>query len=79
MTTDEILQVFRDCGALLEGHFILSSGLRSPVFLQKAKVFMHPDKAEMLCRALARKLIESGVLKGAESVELIEGLIVPND
>ena len=46
MTTDEVLDVFRECGALLEGHFILSSGLRSPVFLQKARVFMHPDKAE---------------------------------
>ena len=30
MTTDEVLDVFRECGALLEGHFILSSGLRSP-------------------------------------------------
>ena len=53
MTTDEVLDVFRQCGALLEGHFILSSGLRSPVFLQKARVFMYPDKAEMLWRALA--------------------------
>ena len=45
MTTDEILDLFRQSGALLEGHFILSSGLRSPIFLQKARVFMHPDKA----------------------------------
>ena len=56
MTTDEILDIFRECGALLEGHFILSSGLRSPVFLQKAKVFQYPEKAEQLCRALAEKL-----------------------
>ena len=60
MTTDEILDIFRQCGALLEGHFILSSGLRSPVFLQKARVFMHPDKAETLCRALAEKLRAEG-------------------
>ena len=40
MTTDEVLDLFRESGALLEGHFILSSGLRSPIFLQKAKVFM---------------------------------------
>lgn len=53
MTTDEVLQIFRDCGAMLEGHFILTSGLRSPVFLQKARVFMHADKTEQLCKGLA--------------------------
>ncbi len=56
MTRDEVLQVFRDCGAMLEGHFILTSGLRSPVFLQKARVFMHADKTEALCKALAGKI-----------------------
>ena len=60
MTTDDVLQIFRDCGALLEGHFILSSGLRSPVFLQKARVFQYPEKAEKLCRALAEKLRAEG-------------------
>jgi len=34
MTDDEVLNEFREAGALLEGHFILSSGLRSPIFLQ---------------------------------------------
>ena len=53
MTTDEVLAIFRDAGAILEGHFILTSGLRSPVFLQKARVFMHADKTEVLCKALA--------------------------
>lgn len=53
MTTDEVLAIFREAGAVLEGHFILTSGLRSPVFLQKARVFMHADKTERLCRALA--------------------------
>ena len=53
MNTEEVLQLFRESGALLQGHFILSSGLRSPIFLQKARVFMHPEKAERLCRALA--------------------------
>ncbi|MBA5776641.1 orotate phosphoribosyltransferase [Stappia sp. F7233] len=59
MTRDEVLQVFRDAGAMLEGHFILSSGLHSPVFLQKARVFMYPEKTEILCRALAAKIRES--------------------
>jgi orotate phosphoribosyltransferase len=56
MTRDEVLDVFKACGAILEGHFILSSGLRSPVFIQKARVFMHPDKTEIVCRALADKI-----------------------
>jgi orotate phosphoribosyltransferase len=56
MTRDEVLAEFRAAGALLEGHFILSSGLRSPVFLQKARVFADPVRTEKLCRALAEKV-----------------------
>lgn len=77
MTTDEILDIFRDCGALLEGHFILSSGLRSPVFLQKARVFMHPDKAETLCRALADKLKAEGYGTVSQVVSPAVGGIIP--
>ncbi len=58
MNTDEVLDVFREAGAILTGHFILTSGLRSPVFLQKARVFMHADKTERLCRALAALIRE---------------------
>lgn len=56
MQTEDVLAIFREAGAILEGHFILTSGLRSPVFLQKARVFMHADKTERLCRALAEKI-----------------------
>lgn len=77
MTTDEILDIFRQCGALLEGHFILSSGLRSPVFLQKARVFMHPDKAEKLCRALAEKLRAEGYGGVSQVVSPAVGGIIP--
>ena len=56
MNTTEVLDIFREAGAILEGHFILTSGLRSPVFLQKARVFMHADKTERLCRALADRI-----------------------
>jgi orotate phosphoribosyltransferase len=58
MTNDEVLQEFREAGALREGHFILSSGLHSPVFLQKNLVFMFPDRCERLCRALAALIVE---------------------
>jgi orotate phosphoribosyltransferase len=56
MTRDEVLAEFREAGALLEGHFILSSGRRSSVFIQKFRVFEHPGRTEKLCRALAAKL-----------------------
>jgi len=55
MTTDEVLNEFRAAGALLEGHFILTSGLRSPIYLQKNLVFRDPRRTERLCRALAAK------------------------
>ncbi|MBA3669642.1 MAG: orotate phosphoribosyltransferase [Sphingomonas sp.] len=56
MTDDQILAEFRAADALLEGHFILSSGLRSAKYLQCARVLMDPARAERLARALAQKL-----------------------
>ncbi len=53
MTEDEILAHFHAAGALLEGHFILSSGLRSPRYLQCARVLMNPARAAALAEALA--------------------------
>lgn len=56
MTADDVLAEFRAAGALREGHFVLSSGLHSPVFLQKNLVFAHPERCERLCKALAQKI-----------------------
>lgn len=56
MTDDEVLAEFKAAGALLEGHFILSSGLRSPRYLQCARVLMDPARAERLCASLAAKV-----------------------
>ncbi|MAK62205.1 MAG: orotate phosphoribosyltransferase [Ponticaulis sp.] len=56
MSPEQVLETFRDAGALLEGHFILSSGRRSPVFLQKALVFSQPAVSEKLCAALAEQI-----------------------
>jgi orotate phosphoribosyltransferase len=56
MTENEILAEFRAAEALLEGHFILSSGLHSPRYLQCARVLMDPSRASRLASALARSL-----------------------
>jgi orotate phosphoribosyltransferase len=56
---DAILDEFRAAGALLEGHFILSSGLRSPVFLQKMRIFEDPVRTERVCGALGELIRES--------------------
>ena len=56
MDQNEVLEEFRQAGALLEGHFILTSGRRSPIFLQKMFVFQDPKRTEKLCKALAAKI-----------------------
>ncbi len=56
MTDDDVMAEFRAAEALLEGHFILSSGLRSPRYLQCARVLMSPARAERLAQALAAKI-----------------------
>ena len=56
MSDEDILAEFRAADALLEGHFILSSGLRSPRYLQCARVLMDGARAERLARALAAKI-----------------------
>jgi orotate phosphoribosyltransferase len=56
MTPDAVLDEFRAAGALLEGHFVLSSGLHSSVFLQKMFVFMDPARTERVCRGLAERI-----------------------
>jgi orotate phosphoribosyltransferase len=53
MTRDALLDLYRRSGALLEGHFRLTSGLHSPGYLQCALVLQHPPHAEMLGRAIA--------------------------
>ena len=77
MTRDEVLEVFRQCGAILDGHFILTSGLRSPTFIQKARVFMHADKTEMLCAALAQKIRDADLGKIDYVVGPAVGGIIP--
>ncbi|MBJ6123057.1 orotate phosphoribosyltransferase [Sphingomonas mollis] len=64
MTDDDVLAEFRAAEALLEGHFILSSGLRSSRYLQCARVLMDPRRGARLCEALVERLpadVRSGI------------------
>lgn len=56
LSHDQVLNEFRAAGALLEGHFILSSGLHSGRYLQCARVLMEASRADRLCQALAEKV-----------------------
>ena len=77
MKTEDVLDIFRSCGAILEGHFILTSGRRSPVFLQKARVFMHADKTKILCKALAQAIRDAGLGRVDYVVGPAVGGIIP--
>lgn len=68
LTEEAILQEFRDARALLEGHFILTSGYHSSAYLQCARVLMDAQRAERLCAALAAKLRAGGL---TEALDLI--------
>jgi orotate phosphoribosyltransferase len=52
----EVVRLFRECGALLEGHFLLTSGMHSPYYLQCARVLMEPARAMRVCAALIARL-----------------------
>jgi orotate phosphoribosyltransferase len=56
LSQDAVVALFRACGALLEGHFLLTSGLHSPFYLQCARVLMDPRRAELVSAALAARL-----------------------
>ena len=77
MTPDQVLNEFRKAGALLEGHFILSSGLHSDVFLQKALVFQDARRTAKLCKALAAKVREEVKAEFTAIVSPAVGGIVP--
>ena len=77
MTEDEILKIFREHSALLEGHFILSSGLHSDRYIQCALVLQHPRIAERLCAELASKLRNLGA--SVVTAPALGGVIVAHE
>ncbi|HLC43026.1 MAG TPA: orotate phosphoribosyltransferase [Methylomirabilota bacterium] len=61
MTSQEVLKLYEQTGALLSGHFLLTSGLHSDTYLQSALVLQHPPYAELLGRAVAQRFADARV------------------
>ena len=61
LTEEETIEILKKTNSLLEGHFILSSGLRSEKYLQCAQLMMYPDLAEKVCKSLAEKIKKSNI------------------
>lgn len=61
MTEQEILQIFKDSGAMLDGHFVLTSGNHSPHYIEKFRVLEHPKYTEKLCKELSKKFANDNV------------------
>ena len=61
MTSDDVLNLFRETGALLEGHFEYASGRHGRQFLQAARVLHHPNQTEALCKDLAARFADQQV------------------
>lgn len=77
MDPKKVIDEFKQTGALLEGHFQLSSGLHSTVYLQCALVLQFPDKAEMFGRAIAEKFASAGIQLVASPA--IGGLVIGHE
>ena len=75
--THELLSIFQQTGALLEGHFQLTSGLHSPQYLQCALVLQHPEHAERVGRALAARFPDEQI--SAVVAPAIGGIIVAHE
>ncbi len=61
MEKEQVMKIFRSSGGLLEGHFLLSSGLHSPQYFQCAKVLQYPHYAELLCGEIAEHFADEDV------------------
>jgi orotate phosphoribosyltransferase len=81
LSHDSLLALFEERGALLSGHFLLTSGLHSPRYLQCARVLMDPVLAERLCRALAHRLLPlcRGVAPSGVVAPALGGVIVAHE
>src|SRR5215510_14232436 len=76
-TEPQTLAMFQETGALLEGHFQLTSGMHSPRYLQCALVLQHPERAEWIGRQLAAHFRDEGI--SAVVAPAIGGIIVAHE
>lgn len=76
MNEQQILKEFKDAGAILSGHFVLSSGLHSATYLQCARVLVDARRGERLCKALAEKVRASGHTFDAIVAPAMGGVVV---
>ena len=76
LTEEETIEILKKTNSLLEGHFILSSGLRSEKYLQCAQLMMYPDLAEKVCKSLAEKIKKSNTEFDLVASPAIGGLLV---
>jgi orotate phosphoribosyltransferase len=74
---EEVIRKFRETGALLEGHFVLSSGLHSPLYLQCALVLQHPSEAEKFGRKIAEHFRDENIQVVASPA--IGGIVIGNE
>jgi len=82
MNKNEILAHFQETGAILKGHFKLSSGLHSDTYLQCARLLQYPDRADLLCSELAARVREKispliSPLKGGKEGGGIDLVVAP--
>ncbi|UCD22549.1 MAG: orotate phosphoribosyltransferase [Chloroflexota bacterium] len=64
--SDEVLEIFKTAGAVKEGHFLLASGLHSPVYWEKFRILQHPHLTERLCRLITQHF-------GGQTIDLVAG------
>ena len=76
LTEEETIEILKETNSLLEGHFILSSGLRSEKYLQCAQLMMYPELAEKVCKSLAEKIKKTNVEFDLVASPAIGGVLV---
>lgn len=76
LTEEETIEILKKTNSLLEGHFILSSGLRSEKYLQCAQLMMYPDLAEKVCKSLAEKIKKTNIEFDLVASPAIGGVLV---
>ena len=61
LTEDEVLALLKKTGAIMDGHFLLTSGLHSPHYVEKFNVLQHPEYTQRLCEAMAEKFKDANI------------------